>query len=30
VWTGERLKAGSRVGAALEPHACILLMLTEK
>jgi hypothetical protein len=29
-WTGERMKAGSRVGTALEPHACILLMLTKK
>jgi alpha-galactosidase len=30
VWTGERVKAGSRVGAALKPQACILLMLTKK
>ena len=26
----ERAKAGSRVGAALEPHACLLLMLAKQ
>jgi alpha-galactosidase len=26
-WTGERLKAGSRIGTTLEPHASVVLML---